>query len=230
MVAHFISVLMEKITERCWVLLIIPMLAQAAGTDFKITAVNPSGEISWTNAFASGVITLETTVQLNSTNGHPAWIPQQNYFTTDSVGLGSLSLTFSNGFFRLLALNFTTNTPQAFTNLAQPYGILHTITGNGGNAGYSDSGADVTNCWQPGLERSYATNASLSHPHFAMEGNFKIIFIQCRPRGNMHKTIDFIGDLKSDGCFKWHTPSHGVQKCQKAFIFGGFQAFSMGRL
>src|ERR1039458_5082517 len=46
----------------------------------------------------------------------------------------------------------------------------------------------------------------------------------------MHKTIDFIGDLKSDGCFKWHTPSHGVQKCQKAFIVGGFQAFSMGRL
>jgi hypothetical protein len=135
MVAHFISVLMEKITELCWVLLIIPMLAQAAGTDFKITAVNPSGEISWTNAFASGVITLETTVQLNSTNGHPAWIPQQNYFTTDSVGLGSLSLTFSNGFFRLLALNFTTNTPQAFTNLVQPYGILHTITGNGGERG-----------------------------------------------------------------------------------------------
>jgi hypothetical protein len=55
-------------------------------------------------------------------------------------------------------------------------------------------------------------------------------FNQCRPIGNMHKTIDFIGDLKSDGCFKWHTPSHGVQKCQKAFIFGGFQAFSMGRL
>jgi hypothetical protein len=54
--------------------------------------------------------------------------------------------------------------------------------------------------------------------------------IQCRPIGNMHKTIDFIGDLKSDGCFKWHTPSQGVQKCQKAFIFGGFQAFSMGRL
>jgi hypothetical protein len=49
--------------------------------------------------------------------------------------------------------------------------------------------------------------------------------IQCRPIGNMHKTIDFIGDLKSDGCFKWHTPSHGVQKCQKAFIFGVFMRF-----
>jgi hypothetical protein len=61
-------------------------------------------------------------------------------------------------------------------------------------------------------------------------GSFLTNFYQCRPIGNMHKTIDFIGDLKSDGCFKWHTPSHGVQKCQKAFIFGGFQAFSMGRL
>src|ERR1039458_6381815 len=49
--------------------------------------------------------------------------------------------------------------------------------------------------------------------------------IQCRPIGNLHKTIDFIGDLKSDGCFKWHTPSHGVQKCQKAFIFGVFMRF-----
>src|ERR1019366_3935989 len=67
--------------------------------------------------------------------------------------------------------------------------------------------------------------AGIGQPNF-----FPYIQVQCRPIGNMHKTIDFIGDLKSDGCFKWHTPSHGVQKCQKAFIFGGFQAFSMGRL
>src|ERR1035441_9908108 len=80
----------------------------------------------------------------------------------------------------------------------------------------------------------YGFTFSINHwPHWEtvskIRKEFFIVF-QCRPIGNMHKTIDFIGDLKSDGCFKWHTPSHGVQKCQKAFIFGGFQAFSMGRL
>ena len=58
------------------------------GNNFQITGVNLNGQISWTNAFTSGVCTVETATQLNGTNGHTAWMPQQNYFTTNSAGTG----------------------------------------------------------------------------------------------------------------------------------------------
>jgi hypothetical protein len=48
---------------------------------------------------------------------------------------------------------------------------------------------------------------------------------QCRPIGNMLKTIDFIGDLKTGWCDNRHTPSHSIQNRQKAFVFDGFQRF-----
>ena len=52
--------------------------------------------------------------------------------------------------------------------------------------------------------------------------------IQCCPVENMLKTIDFIGDLKTGGCFNRHTPSHRTRSCQKALIFDGFHAFPVG--
>ena len=152
------------------------MLAQAAGTNFQISAVNLNGQIAWTNAFPSGVCTVEAASGLIAINGQTNWIPQQNYFTTNSAGVGGFLLSPSNGFFRLLAVNIFSNTPQAFTNLVESYGILHTIAGNG-DAGYSDPGEDVTNYWQPGFEGGYATNAALSRPHFAMEDNSSNVFI-----------------------------------------------------
>jgi hypothetical protein len=109
-------------------------------------------------------------------NGQTAWIPQQNYFTTNSAGAGSVTLISSNIFFRLLAVDVSTNSPLAYTNLVRSYGILHTIVGNG-DAGSLYAGADVTNFWQPAFEGGYATNATLSRPHFAMADNFSNIFI-----------------------------------------------------
>jgi hypothetical protein len=45
---------------------------------------------------------------------------------------------------------------------------------------------------------------------------------------NAHKTIDFIDDLKSGLGFNRHTPSHGVWNWQKALMFDGFHALSLG--
>ena len=155
---------MTNIGKLFWLLGISPMLAQAAGNNFQIHAVNLNGQISWTNAFTSGVCTVEAATQLNGANGHAVWNRQQNYFTTNSAGAGGFSLSPGYEFFRLRAVEISTNTPQAFTNLTQSYGLLHTIAGSG-----ADAGEDDVNYWQPGFEGGYATNAALSRPHFAME-------------------------------------------------------------
>jgi hypothetical protein len=183
-------------------LLISPMLAQAAGTNFQISAVNLNGQITWTNAFTNGVCTVEAATQLNSANGHTTWIPQQNYFTTNSAGAGGFPVPPGNGFFRLLAVNTSTNTPLAYTNLVQSYGLLHTIAGNG-DAGYSDPGVDGVNYWQPGFEGGYATNAALSRPHFAMEDNFSNVFI-------VDKDSDSILKVTTDGRIHTVAGTHAI--------------------
>jgi hypothetical protein len=166
-----------QITKRLfWLLIFSPLLARAGGNDFQITSFNLNGQISWTNAFTSGVCTVEVASQLNGVNGQTAWVPLQNYFTTNSNGTGGFPLTSGSGFLRLRAVQISTNTPQAYTNLVQSYGLLHTIAGNG-DAGYSQPGQDGTNYWQAGFEGGYATNAALSRPHFAMEDNFSNVFI-----------------------------------------------------
>ncbi|HXC98695.1 MAG TPA: hypothetical protein VN048_05090 [Verrucomicrobiae bacterium] len=167
---------MQVVKRLFWLLVFSPLLARAGGNSFQITSFNFNGQISWTNAFTSGVCTVEAAPQLNGANGQTAWVPLQNYFTTNSSGAGGFTPAFGNGFLRLRAVQISTNTPQAYTNLVQSYGLLHTIAGNG-DAGYSQPGQDGTNYWQPGFEGGYATNAALSRPHFAMEDNFSNVFI-----------------------------------------------------
>jgi len=177
-----------------------PLLAQADGTNFQISSINPTGQISWTNAFTSGVCTVEAATQL--TVGSTVWIPQQNYFTTNSSGMGMVSISPSNGFFRLLAVDISTNTPLAYTNLVQSYGLLHTIAGNG-DAGYNNPGQDVTNYWQPQFEGGYATNAALSRPHFAMEDNFSNVFI-------VDKDSDAVLEVTPDGRIHTVAGTHAI--------------------
>jgi hypothetical protein len=149
--------------------ILLPWLAQGAGTHFQITAVQVAGQLAWTNAYASGVVTVEAASRIN---GPPAWACQQNYFTTNSCGTGGFTRLGSNALFRLLAVDLSTNSPLAYTNLVQAYGLLHTIAGSGAGAG-----VDGVNYWQPGFEGGFATNAALSRPHFAMADNFSNIFI-----------------------------------------------------
>lgn len=193
---------MECVRKLFWLLFLGPVLAEAGGNNFQINAVQLNGQISWINAFTSGVCTVEDTAHLNNTNGQRPWIPRQNYFTTNSVGSGSLPFSPGNNFFRLLAVDISTNTPSAFTNLVESYGVLHTIAGNG-DAGYGDPGADVTNYWQPGFEGGYATNAALSRPHFAMEDNAGNVFI-------VDKDSDSILKVTPDGRIRTVAGTHAI--------------------
>jgi hypothetical protein len=193
---------MQSIKKLLCLCVISPLLARADGTDFQISALNLNGQISWDNAYTSGVCTVETASQLNDTNGQTVWIPQQNYFTTNPAGVGGLTLSPGNGFFRLLAVDCSTNTPLAYTNLVQSYGLLHTIAGNG-DAGYGDPGQDVTNYWQPAFEGGYATNAALSRPHFAMADNFSNVFI-------VDKDSDSVLEVTPDGLLHTVAGTHTI--------------------
>jgi hypothetical protein len=181
----------ESIKELFWLVLISPLMAQAQGNNFQINGFNLGGQISWANAYTSGVCTVEAATQFNGSNGLTAWVPQYNFFTTNSAGTGSFPLPPGNNFLRLLAVDVSTNTPQAYTNLVQSYGLLHTIAGNG-DAGSSDPGVDGVNHWQPGFEGGYATNAALSRPHFAMEDNYSNVFI-------VDKDSDSVLEVTPDG-------------------------------
>lgn len=152
---------------RLTVLSAVVLAATAGAADLKITSFDRNGTLTWTNAFPSGVCTVETRSNLTTA----PWVTQQNFFTTSSVGTASLAVPPGNHYFRLLAVDVSTNTPQGYTNLLNSYGILRTIAGNG------FGGTDVTNYWQSSFEGGYATNAALSRPHFAMADNADNVFI-----------------------------------------------------
>ena len=189
---------MESIKRLFWLLVICPVLARAGGTNFQINAFNLNGQIGWTNAFSSGVCTVEAAAQLNRTNGKTAWIPRQNYFTTNSAGGGNFQLPAGTNFFRLLAVDISSNTSLAFTNLVRSYGILHTIAGSG-----ADAGVDGVNYWQPGFEGGFATNAALSRPHFAMEDDASNVFI-------VDKNSDAVLKVTTDGRIHTVAGTHAV--------------------
>jgi hypothetical protein len=189
---------MARMRRLFWLLSISPILLQAAGNNFQINAVNLDGQISWTNAFTSGVCTVEAAAKLTGAKGQTAWIPQQNYFTTNSAGTGAFTLTPGNNFFRARAVEIYTNTPQAFTNLVQSYGLLHTIAGSG-----ADAGVDGVNYWRPSFEGGYATNAALSRPHFAMEDNASNIFI-------VDKDSDSVLKVTTDGRIHTVAGAHAI--------------------
>src|SRR5208282_3166357 len=195
---EYVQPFMESIRRLFWFLVLTPTLAQAAGNNFQISAFNLNGQISWTKAFTSGVCTVEAASQLNGINGQTAWIPQQNYFTTNSAGVGGFALSPGNNFLRLRAVDISTNTPQAFTNLVQSYGLLHTIAGSG-----SDDGVDGVNYWQPSFEGGYATNAALSRPHFAMEDNAGNVFI-------VDKDSDSVLKITTDGRIHTVAGTHAI--------------------
>ncbi|HTB85615.1 MAG TPA: hypothetical protein VK742_18350 [Candidatus Sulfotelmatobacter sp.] len=181
-------------------LLVLWFLRSAsAQTNFQITGVNAAGQINWTNSFPAGVCTVETATQLT---GNVSWSTGQNFFTTNSTGRGAFTPTNGNQFFRLLAVNLSTNTPLAWTNLIQSYGLLHTIAGDG-DAGYSKVGVDGSNYWQSSYEGGYATNAALSRPHFAMADNAGNIFI-------IDKCSDALEKVTPDGRIHTVAGTHAI--------------------
>ena len=143
------------------------LAAPAWSADLIIASFDRTGNLAWSNAFASGVCTTETSSNLTTAS----WVTQQNYFTTSSVGTASIPVPLGNHFHRLLAVDISTNTPRGYTNLLSSYGTLRTIAGNGAG------GTDGLNYWQSSFEGGFATNAALSRPHFAMADHADNVFI-----------------------------------------------------
>src|SRR6185295_5839216 len=136
------------------------------GADFGIIASGRDGSLTWTNAFTNGVCTVET-----AETPEGPWVLRLNMFTTGSVGRASLGVSHTNAFCRLLAADISTNTPLAFSNLVNSYGLLSTV------AGLGQFGADVNNYWESRFEGGPATEANLSRPHFAMADDAGNIYI-----------------------------------------------------
>ncbi len=153
-------------------LLTVPAFAAAAifaaaVSDFQITSFNRNGNLTWSNAFAAGVATIETAPGISG-----PWSPEQNLFTSDSVGSSSVMTNNTNLLLRLLAVDISTNTARHYTNLLESYGLLETVAGKG------QFMVDKTSYWLPSYEGGWATNANLSRPHIAFgdpAGNILIV-------------------------------------------------------
>ena len=142
------------------------LCVEASGADFLLQPAGNSGGVTWTGAFTAGVCTVETSL----TPGGP-WVPRTNHYTSNSVGSSRVALSPGNTFCRLLAVDISTQTPRHFTNLAESYGILETVAGNG------QSQTDTSH-WLPGYEGEWGTNVSLSRPHISfgdLRGNVLIV-------------------------------------------------------
>ena len=127
--------------------LVLGLLAtQALAGDFRISSYDRQGNVTWTNAFFSGVCTIEAAATLPADSLNSQWRVQQNYFTTNSTGQGALVPNSSNRFFRLVAVDVSTNTPLGYANLVASYGLLRTVAGNGYGA------VDGSNYWQASFE------------------------------------------------------------------------------
>ena len=144
------------------------LLFAAAGNsaEFRIQFAGTNGAITWSGAYTAGVCTVETA----ATPLGP-WTTRTNHFTSNELGGASLTLSGSNIFSRLLAVDISTNSPRHYTNLLESYGILETVAGSG------QSSTDTSH-WLPSFEGAWATNVSLSRPHIAFgdaAGNVLIV-------------------------------------------------------
>lgn len=152
----------------CWILAIgwLTIAESAPGSDLTILSTDRSGTVVWSNAFLSGVCTIEDAPAVTG-----LWLPQRNFFTSNNVGSGQVALPAATRFRRLAQVDLSTNNPSAFNDLATSYGILRTIAGNG--LGRTDG----SNYWRAAYENIPATSVSLSRPHLAMTDAAGNLFI-----------------------------------------------------
>ena len=160
---------------------------QVLAVDFRIYSFSQNGLIGWTNAFSTGVCTVES-----ASAARGPWLPLLSSFTTGSVGQASLDLALHNSFYRLLAVDISASNPAGFTNLTRSFGNLRTVAGSG------DAGVDGVNYWQPGFEGGFATNAALSRPHIALADRLGNLFVvdknshavlKITPDGRIHTVV-----------------------------------------
>jgi hypothetical protein len=146
------------VTVACFTVL-LALLPAVVAAEIRIQRATSGGELTWTNAFPAGVVTIETSPALTGiATGY--WAIGRSYFTSNSVGNANVPLSTSNTFVRLVSVDISTNTPLHFTNLLNSYGILETVAGSGASM------TDVSH-WSPTFEGAWATNVSLSRPHIS---------------------------------------------------------------
>jgi hypothetical protein len=144
---------------RCWAGSLVAgwwWLACIQGAELRVGVSARQAPLTWTGAFTAGVCTVES-----ASNPRGPWQPLDSYFTTHSTGQAAATPATNEGFYRLLAVDLSTNSPWHYTNLLHAYGRLETIAGKGQ---YQD---DKRNNWLPSYEGGPATNANLSRPHIA---------------------------------------------------------------
>lgn len=145
-------------------------LSTGLSADIALQSLGRDGQLTWTNAFPAGVVTIETSGALTGI-ATGQWSIGRSYFTSNSTGTVSVPLSSSNTFVRLVSVDISTNSPNHYTNLLNSYGRLETVAGSG------TSSTDASH-WQPGFEGAWATNVSLSRPHIAFgdaKGNVLIV-------------------------------------------------------
>ncbi len=175
--------------------LCIVMAGSAGGQEFRITSLSASGILSWTNVYARGICTVES-----SASPHGPWLPERNFYTTTRTIQVPVTISDERRFFRLLTSDISSGTP-GFNNLIASYGILSTVAGRGR---FDD---DLVNYWQPEFEGGPADSANLSRPHFAMADMVGNIFIadknshailKVTPEGTIH-TVAGTHEAGDDG-------------------------------
>jgi hypothetical protein len=136
----------------------------AAG--FEIQSLGTNGRVIWSGAYTAGVVTVESKGSLL----RPWPAPARNYYTSNTIGSASVTLSPTQTFVRLLSVDISTNTPNHYTNLLQSYGILETVAGRGRTS------TDVSH-WSNSFEGEWATNVDLSRPHVSFGDPFGNVLI-----------------------------------------------------
>jgi hypothetical protein len=150
---------------------------------FEIAGLDRDKTLTWSDAFNTGVVSV-----LTATNVQGPWRPRENYFSTNAAGQARVNPEADTTFFKLLAVDISTNTPHHYTNLLQSYGVLETV------AGLGLDNADASQ-WLSRYEGEWATNVCLSRPHIAFgdsRGNVLIVdqrssaVLRVTPEGRLH--------------------------------------------
>src|SRR5687768_6939116 len=125
---------------------------------------NNTVTVSYTNRFFEGVCTLEGRIENR-------WVPLKNFFTLHNIGVVTLPLPTNNATaYRLRCLSVAPG--NSFVHLAQSYGNITTIAGNGAQPAGTN--------WLPEYEGRLATEVPLSNPTSAMADDAGNIFIADR--------------------------------------------------
>lgn len=144
-----------------------------------ISSVDRGGTIGWSNASPAGVMSV-----LTATNILGPWVPRENYFTTNPLGQANLSSDSETLFYRLLAVDLSTNTPRHYTNLLESYGVLETVAGLG-------QANNDSSMWLPSYEGAWATNVQLSRPHISFgDSRSNVLIVDQRSSSVLKVTPD----------------------------------------